>query len=680
MISVVLYGRNDAHGYNLHRRAALSLNCLAEVLTDPDDEIVFVDYNTPDELPTFIEALEDTLTERCLDRLRVLRVRAAVHAERYRERTHLPIVEGVARNAAVRRANPANRWVLSTNTDMIMLPLDDESLTDVCRRLTDGFYGLPRFEVPEWLWEALPRTEPRRVLAELAALGPALRLDEHTLSDAWIRFDAPGDFQLCLRDDFIAIDGFNEEMLLGWHVDSNLSRRMMLHRGSIESLDDRLAGYHCNHNRTPTVYHEAVGVANDLGRFYLHVDGPQLSAQRDTWGLAGLHLEETALRDRGRGRFTDALITATSTCGTRPVVSSATDAIFAVTYDSVHVLPFAADAIAVARGDSAIGYLGANTTFESLLARFVSELDGDLMFISARGDVAVEELNRADILVVDFGLDAGSGSDNAEEPVDFLGFVPFPAPLRAVLDAFKRIVEEERARIVEGAHPRPMILVNSATVYTDPYVRSHLDCSYTTPHSRIRRATVKLAPVEDETTRAASTHADRLLGWVERDDDAGPPPSLRPGEHVDFRQLEDFSAFGEGWLFPEQSGIWTRGTRAELAFTLEGTKPGRYLFTLFVGRVGAAHDELLEVELLINGARVDSRAVPGGAHAFAWRVPLPDDAVATGSLEVQLEVREARVWSQDERQLGLYVKGFLLQRDGWSRRLVDTLARLRHRA
>src|SRR4051794_8004305 len=32
LISVVLYGRNDSHGYNLHRRAALSLNCLAEVL------------------------------------------------------------------------------------------------------------------------------------------------------------------------------------------------------------------------------------------------------------------------------------------------------------------------------------------------------------------------------------------------------------------------------------------------------------------------------------------------------------------------------------------------------------------------------------------------------------------------------------------------------------------------
>src|ERR671930_2543041 len=87
VISVILYGRNDAHGYNLHRRAALSLNCLAEVLTDPDDEIVFVDYNTPDELPTLAEALSDTLTDRCLDLLRVVRVPAEMHEQRLSART-----------------------------------------------------------------------------------------------------------------------------------------------------------------------------------------------------------------------------------------------------------------------------------------------------------------------------------------------------------------------------------------------------------------------------------------------------------------------------------------------------------------------------------------------------------------------------------------------------------------
>ena len=62
-ITYVLYGRTDSYGYNLHKRAALSLNTIAALLTDPDDEILFVDYNTPDDFPTFPEAIADTLTD-----------------------------------------------------------------------------------------------------------------------------------------------------------------------------------------------------------------------------------------------------------------------------------------------------------------------------------------------------------------------------------------------------------------------------------------------------------------------------------------------------------------------------------------------------------------------------------------------------------------------------------------
>src|SRR5579863_9633987 len=129
-ISIVLYGRNDNYGYNLHKRAALSLNCMAEVLTDSSDEILFVDYNTPDGLPTFPEAIQDTLTRRARKMLRILRVRPLIH-ERYKAKTHLVALEPVARNVAVRRSNSANRWILSTNTDMIFVPQGSISLSDI---------------------------------------------------------------------------------------------------------------------------------------------------------------------------------------------------------------------------------------------------------------------------------------------------------------------------------------------------------------------------------------------------------------------------------------------------------------------------------------------------------------------------------------------------------------------
>lgn len=110
MISVVLYGRND-YGSDLHKRAALSLNCTAEVLTDPSDEILFVDYNTPDVFPTLPEAIQDTLTERARDLLRVLRVRPRTH-DRFRSKTPLMVLESLARNVAVRRSSQTSRWIL----------------------------------------------------------------------------------------------------------------------------------------------------------------------------------------------------------------------------------------------------------------------------------------------------------------------------------------------------------------------------------------------------------------------------------------------------------------------------------------------------------------------------------------------------------------------------------------
>ena len=64
MFSVILYGRNDTHGYNLHKRAAISFNAIAEVMSDPDDEILFVDYHTPHGMPTIIRPFPRRSTTR----------------------------------------------------------------------------------------------------------------------------------------------------------------------------------------------------------------------------------------------------------------------------------------------------------------------------------------------------------------------------------------------------------------------------------------------------------------------------------------------------------------------------------------------------------------------------------------------------------------------------------------
>src|ERR1700728_2259700 len=136
MISLILYGRNDSYGYNLYKRAAISLNCMAEMLTSPGDEILFVDYNTPDDFPTFPEAIQDTLTSQAKKVLSILRVRPSQH-EPFRHLTRLVPLEPIARNVALRRSNPANRWILSTNTDMVFVPQRGEALSEVVSRLPD---------------------------------------------------------------------------------------------------------------------------------------------------------------------------------------------------------------------------------------------------------------------------------------------------------------------------------------------------------------------------------------------------------------------------------------------------------------------------------------------------------------------------------------------------------------
>jgi hypothetical protein len=295
MLSILLYGRNDSHGYNLHKRAALSLNCIAAVLTEPGDEIIFVDYNTPDELPTFPEAIADTLTEACKARLRVLRVRPTFHRQ-FAGKTRLVALESQSRNIAVRRANPANRWILSTNTDMIFCAEDPAaSLSSVIGGLSDGFYHLPRFEVPEGFWERLSRTDPAAAIAAMGENGKRFHINEIVWGIDDNLFEAPGDFQLFLREDLYAIEGFDERMLVGWHVDSNIARRMRLHRGEVKNLFPKLSGYHCGHTRQATALHGGNRTQNDFEFFVTGITDPVAHHQAGQWGAPDEDIEEIRL-------------------------------------------------------------------------------------------------------------------------------------------------------------------------------------------------------------------------------------------------------------------------------------------------------------------------------------------------------------------------------------------------
>ncbi len=430
MFSVIVYGRNDSHGYNLHKRAAISFNAIAEVMSDPDDEILFVDYNTPDDHPTFPEAIHDTLTDKAKKVLRIFRVRPEQHVK-LKSKTHLVALESQSRNIALRRSNPRNRWVLYTNTDMLLVPREEgESLSTILGRVPDGFYQIPRFELPEMLWEAaFDRRDPAGNLTKLREWAVRFHLNQVVHNFMPMKYDALGDFQAALREDMFAIHGFDEEMLLGWHCDSNLAARLALYRGRVETLIDKVFGYHCDHTRVAAANNKGRQTKmNDQDRFIWDVSSPYLPAQAETWGWPELEIEEIRLdRDTSYERYTAGLSTAIEPA-TEPYRTTSLEwQLYAdLTYDLPHTLPFVCDQVLTYPRSTAVMLVA---TRAELVARFSKAWRG----MGFTGPILVPEecsglptgqpgiesgrfselVRRTDLFIFEFGL----ATQRAEEPV-----------------------------------------------------------------------------------------------------------------------------------------------------------------------------------------------------------------------------------------------------------------------
>ena len=153
------------------------------------------------------------------------------HAKYFKSKTNIPTLEPISRNIAIRRMNPRNKWVLSTNTDIILVLKTGHSLSELLRHLPAGHYCAPRFEIPESVWETFERTKPVQNIQLLDRLSKTLHMEEVVSGDEWNLYDAPGDFQLFTKSDIYEIGGFDETMLHGWHCDSNLNRRLQLLNG-----------------------------------------------------------------------------------------------------------------------------------------------------------------------------------------------------------------------------------------------------------------------------------------------------------------------------------------------------------------------------------------------------------------------------------------------------------------
>ena len=122
MITFLVAGRNDGYGINLGKRTAISLNFFASLCRDPEDEILYVDCNSPKQDCTLVEAIADTLTPECRRRLKAYRVTGEQMKAAIGE-TPLFFSDELSRNVGIRRSDPRNPWLLSTNCDILLQPL-----------------------------------------------------------------------------------------------------------------------------------------------------------------------------------------------------------------------------------------------------------------------------------------------------------------------------------------------------------------------------------------------------------------------------------------------------------------------------------------------------------------------------------------------------------------------------
>lgn len=471
MLSVLIYGRNDAYGGTAQRRSALSINALAEMLAD-DDEIVFVDYNTDDHKLTFAEAIADTLTTRAQRLVRVVRVRPHHHAQLSLPGA-LPVVESIARNIGLRHTNPANRWVLSTNPDIILLP-PAAGLHALLRELDDGYYAAPRFELPRMLWQRLPRQDPAAVQTAVARFAAALHLDEevrHYLPA--VGFDAPGDFQLVLRGDLMAVGGFDERMQRPWHVDANLMARLGLQYGAPGSLAGKLRIYHCEHTADTMAKHSA-GRSEDCFETFVSNVQSGLANAGWAWGGKGLKFEEFALAGALQLETAHAVGKVIGTPQTQTYQAAyGPESFDRVERRDAHTLTFVIDRVFPLARTARLLWIGCAGDLRAQVQQALERIGfvHPLLDADNRGAIAA-----ADLVLLDNPPPAAS-----------------PAEIARIEAQVGALVTAETERRDQGESPRQLIAINAVHNHLEAFLIDRFDvvlCPFTT---RLRPALIRNA-------------------------------------------------------------------------------------------------------------------------------------------------------------------------------------------
>jgi hypothetical protein len=291
----------------------------------------------------------------------------------------------------------------------------------------------------------------------------------------------------------------------------------------LRSLRKEVAGYHTNHNRVPTLLASKQRIGNSLLDCYYNVDEAVPEGQQDSWGLAGVELEEIRVEpDRLRQLMATIAIDPNREFGS-PQDITTRDNWCRINYDIRHVLPFVMDAALSRASSHAIGYVGVSSQMERALEAVMANLDGSVSSVT-EGTAA-----SLDIVILDLGLGLCPGGDQAAERRELAGL------LDRVQDAVNILrVHAPAARIVA---------INGESGIWAPWVLGNFNASPSSLHSRVQRLALK---GESDCSDDDVQQLRCALAWVARDPDA-PLTGIVEDWGVDYLESSVLDGFGSGW-------------------------------------------------------------------------------------------------------------------------------------
>jgi hypothetical protein len=177
-------------------------------------------------------------------------------------------------------------------------------------------------------------------------------------------------------------------------------------------------------------------------------------------------------------------------------------------------------------------------------------------------------------------------------------------------------------------------------------------------------STLTLLPADDDAAKAGLARQRRLDRWAARGERTQQRLHVQIGEEIRLAELADYGAFGDGWVYEDEAGIWTHGSRSELALALDGVGKSDYVLALSLGSVCVGSDTSLRVEALVDGEPVAVRDFNYGDPE--WRLELPAPVPLNGAVDLTFRVDEPNSplelgWSADDRPLGLLVRTVWLE-------------------